>query len=296
MNSLNTYLIGDTLKSFREYKKLSLKELSEGVCTEEELISFEKEVVYPDLETLNLLLRRLNVDLAYFFNVASKSSINYANAVIRLINRLKRAWNYERIQDIINNELENPIFQTDQLRQFLIWHQGICTFYLEKDLSKALDLLYQAIDITNKNRVEFNEREIEILTSIALLHKESGNFEEAVKLFKDSLESLENLPDILEPRGKIRVYFGLAQTLTEIGEYAESFQFSREGIDFCITQDLMFLLAHLYYQCGENLIKMYQKEEGLQYIEKAIYMSKLQENEKISEIIENEKDKLLSQW
>ncbi|MEK4146974.1 hypothetical protein NST02_07900 [Robertmurraya sp. FSL W8-0741] len=296
MNSLNTYLIGDTLRSFREYKRLSIEELSEGVCTEEELSSFEKQVSYPDLETLNSLLRKLNVDLAYFFNVASKSSINYSNAVIRLINRLKRAWNYERIQEIIRNELENPIFQTDQLRQYLKWHQGICTFYLEGDLSKALEQLYEAIDITNKKREDYNEREIEILTSIALLHKESGNFEEALQLFKNSLHSLENLPDILEPRGKIRVYFGLAQTFTEIEEYEESLQYSKKGIEFCITQDLMFLLAHLYYQCGENLIKMYRKEEGIAYIEKAVYLSKLQENEKIIEIIENEKDKLLSQW
>lgn len=69
MNSLNTYLIGDTLRSFREYKKLSIEELSEGVCTEEELSSFEKQVSYPDLETLNSLLRKLNVDLAYFLTL-----------------------------------------------------------------------------------------------------------------------------------------------------------------------------------------------------------------------------------
>ncbi|WP_019154870.1 hypothetical protein [Robertmurraya massiliosenegalensis] len=296
MNSLNTYLIGDTLKSFREYKKLSLKELSEGVCTEEELISFEKEVVYPDLETLNLLLRRLNVDLAYFFNVASKSSINYANAVIRLINRLKLEWNYERVQEIIEKELSNPIFQTGKLKQFLIWHQGICTFYLEKDLPKALEQLYNAIDITNKNRTDFNEREIEILTSIAILHKESGEFEDSIQLLKKALEYLETLPDILEPRGKIRVYFGLAQALTEIGEYVESLQFCKLGIDYCITQELLYLLPSLYYQSGENLIKLSRIDDGVEHINKAIYLLELQENIKFIEIMKNERDKLLSEW
>lgn len=294
MNNLSAYLIGDTIKSFREYKKLSIEELSDGICTEEELISFEKEQAYPELKTLFHLLNRLNVDLAYFFNVASKSSINYSNAVIRLINRFKREWNYEGIQEIIEKELDNPIFQTDQLKQFLKWHQGICTFYLEKDLSKALDLLYSAIDVTNKNRVDFNEREIEILASIALLHKETGNFKESIKLLKEALNCFENLPDILEPRGKIRVYFGLTQALTEIGEYEESLQYSKEAIKFCLSQELLFLLAHLYYQCGENLIKLTRKEEGIQYIENAIYIAELQENNKLSKIIENEKDKLIS--
>jgi tetratricopeptide (TPR) repeat protein len=296
MNSLNTYLIGDTLKSFREYKKLSVKELSEGVCTEEELISFEKEINYPDLHTLNLLLKKLNVDLAYFFNVASKSSINYSNAVIRLINRYKVDWNYIGIKEIIDKEINNPIFQTDQLKQFLQWHQGICSFYLENDLSKSLDLLYGAIDITNKNRTDFNEREIEILTSIAILFKESGNFEESIKLFKKALESLENLPDILEPRGKIRVYFGLSQPLTEIGRYDESLEYCKKGIEYCVSQELMFLLASLYYQSGENLIKLGRKSEGARYLDKALYILELQENRKFIKIVENEKDKLLNEW
>lgn len=294
MNNLSAYLIGDTIKSFREYKKLTIKELSEGICTEDELIEFEKEVTYPDLETLNLLLKKLNVDLAYFFNVASRSSINYANAVIRLINRLKTEWNYERVQEIIEKELNNPIFQTGKLKQFLIWHQGICAFYLDNDLSKALGLLYEAIDITNENRNDFNEREIEILTSIAILHKESGKFEESITLFKNALDYFENLPDILEPRGKIRVYFGLAQTLTEVKKFEESLEYCKKGIEFCLNQEFLFLLVHLYYQSGENQIKLQRKEEGIQNIEKAIYLSKLQENKKLSKMIENEKDKLLS--
>ncbi|RTR29580.1 tetratricopeptide repeat protein [Robertmurraya yapensis] len=296
MNNLSAYLIGDTIKSFREYKKLTIEELSEGVCTEEELIEFEKEVSYPDLETLNLLLKKLNVDLSYFFNVASRSSINYANAVIRLINRYKRDWDYDRIQEIIEKELENPIFQTDQLKQFLIWHQGICKFYLDKDLSKALELLYESIDITNKSRNDFNERETEILTSIAILHKESGNFEEAITLFKESLNYLENLPDILDPRGKIRVYFGLSQALTEVGKFEESLEYCKKGIEYCITHELIYLLSSLYYQSGENLIKLSRKEEGIQYINSAIYILKVQENKKFIKIIENEKDKLLQEW
>lgn len=296
MNNLSAYLIGDTIKSFREYKKLSIEELSEGICTEEELVAFEKEVSYPDLETLNLLLKKLNVDLAYFFNVASRSSINYANAVIRLINRLKLEWNYVRIQEIIEKEINNPIFQVGQLKQFLKWHQGICTFYLEKDLSKALEILYEAIDVTNKNRVDFNEKEIEILSSIAILHKESGNFEESYLIFENAKNYLENLPEILEPRGKLRVYFGIAQTLTEIGRFEESLEYCKKGIEYCFNQELLYLLPSLYYQSGENLIKLNRKSEGIQYIEKAIYLLELQENKKFIKIIENEKDKLLLEW
>jgi tetratricopeptide (TPR) repeat protein len=107
---------------------------------------------------------------------------------------------------------------------------------------------------------------------------------------------LENLPDILEPRGKIRIYFGLSQPLTEIGNYEESLKYCKEGIEYCLNHELMYLLSSLYYQCGENLIKLSRKEEGLQFLDKAIYILQLQENKKFIKIIENEKDKLLNRW
>ena len=84
------YLIGDILKSFREYKKISISELSDGICSEDELISFEKDKAYPRLDTVYKLADRLNVDVSYFFNVVSETRINYSTAVIQLIEKYKR--------------------------------------------------------------------------------------------------------------------------------------------------------------------------------------------------------------
>lgn len=292
--NLSEYLIGDSLQSFRQYKGLSVKELAEGICTEEELISFEREKSYPNLVTLNQLANKMNIDLTYFFNIASKSSINYSTAVMQIINKHKRNWNYQAIHEIVQKELENPIFQPVMLKQFLVWHQGICVFYLENNFDKAIQLLHGALDLTNEKRVNLSEREVEILTSIAILYKDMNHYTEAISMFKKGLNDLEKLPHILESRGKVRILFGLSQALTEIGEYQESLVYCQKGIDICIHEEIQYLFANLHYQSGENYIKLGNKEKGKEFLQKAIYILQLQKNDKFIQIIETEMEKSLN--
>ncbi|URM33393.1 helix-turn-helix transcriptional regulator [Cytobacillus firmus] len=292
--NLSEYLIGDSLKSFRQYKNISVKELADGICSEDELLSYEREKSYPSLETLNQLANKLNIDLTYFFNIASKSSINYSTAVMQIINKYKRKWNYQAIYEIVQKELNNPIFQPAMLKQFLVWHQGISVFYLEKDFEKAINILHGALDLTNEKRENLTEREVEILTSIAILYKDTGRYEEAINLFKKALGDMEKLPHILESRGKVRVLFGLSQALTEMGDFEESLYYCEKGIEICIHEEIMYLFANLHYQSGENLIKLGQKEKGQEYILKSIYILRLQQNENFIQIVEKEMEKLLN--
>jgi tetratricopeptide (TPR) repeat protein len=291
--NLSEYLIGDSLQSFRQYKNMSTKELSEGICTEEELISYEKERDYPSLEILNQLLNKLSIDLTYFFNVASKSSINYSTAVMQIINKHKRTWNYEAIYEIVQKELNNPIFQPVLLKQFLLWHQGICVFYLEKDKERAISLLHQAIDLTNPKRENLSEREIEILTGIALLHKDCKDYNEAIRVMKKALKDYEKLPHTLEPKGKVRLLFGLSQSLTEVGDYKQSIFYCQKGINLCLHEETLYLCANLHYQYGENLVKLGEKEAGKEFLKKSISILQLQKNEKLITIIEQEMEKML---
>jgi tetratricopeptide (TPR) repeat protein len=292
--NLSEYLIGDSLQSFRQYKNMSTKELSEGICTEEELISYEKERDYPSLEILNQLLNKLSIDLTYFFNVASKSSINYSTAVMQIINKHKRTWNYEAIYEIVQKELNNPIFQPVLLKQFLLWHQGICVFYLEKDKERAISLLHQAIDLTNPKRENLSEREIEILTSVALFHRDIEDYTEAISLLEKALNDLEKLPYVLDSRGKVKVLFGLSQTLTETGEFEKSIYFCQKGIDLCIHEEILYLSANLHYQYGDNLVQLGKVNEGKVYMQKALTILKLQKNEKFIKMVESEMENLFN--
>ena len=287
------YLIGDILKSFREFKNFSIAELADGICTEDELISFEKDKVYPRLDTIYKLAARLNMDVSYFFNVVSETTINYSTAVMLLIEKYKRERDYHAVYNIIKQEMENPLFGTPVLTQYLKWHEGICIFYIHKDLEQAIIQLNEAISITNPYKISLTERETEILNSIGILYYENQDFKSALSSYLEALISLDKLPHILNSKVKIKVLFGLSQVFTELGRFEESLIYCQKGIDLCINEESLYCFNEFHYQMGENYVKLGQIEKGKEYFEECLHLLKIEQKTKLLEIIEKEIDKVL---
>ncbi|PLR92684.1 helix-turn-helix domain-containing protein [Bacillus sp. T33-2] len=287
------YRFGEILESLRIYKGMTVLELASGICSEEELISFEKEEKYPTIDQLHQIALKLNVELNYFFDIASTGTFNYAIAVTELIKKYKRERDYKAIYEIIKKEQENPLFKHTSLRQFLLWHEGICVYYLFHDKARSLALLNEAVSITNPSREELTEREIEILTSVAIIEKDSENLETAIKVFSEALTNLANLPHILDSRIWLRILYGLSQALSKSEKYSESLIYSKKGIDNCIHEENMYLFGELHYQSGMNYIKIGDLKRGKDYLEQAVTIFKMQRNDKFSSLVELEMEKLL---
>ncbi|MFD5854243.1 helix-turn-helix transcriptional regulator [Cytobacillus pseudoceanisediminis] len=287
------YFIGETLQSFREYKNLTIEELAEGICSKEDLELFERDKAFPTLETLNQFANKLNIDISDLINVASKSTY-YTTAVIQIIERYKRERNYHAIFNIIKQEVNNPAFKEANLKQFLLWHEGICVYYLYQELEKAIKLLYKSISITNPSKVNLSERETEILNSIAILHYENQDYDNALNIFLEALTNLDKLPHILNHKVKIRVLFGLSQVFTELGNYEESINYCHKGIDLCINEDSLYCLNEFHYQMGENYIKSGDAEKGKEYLEECLYLLKLERKTGLLEIIQEEVNRLIN--
>ncbi|PLS16474.1 hypothetical protein CVD28_15405 [Bacillus sp. M6-12] len=291
--SLQDYAIGEALKDLREYKKISIEELTKDICSEDEYKLFERESKYPTIDQLHSLAGRLNVDLNYFFTLATKSYHSYSDTIADLISKYKKERNYIAISKIIEKEKNNPIFMQTELKQYLLWHEGICVYYLESDISKAEKLLYQAIDLTNPKRDDMTERELEILTSIAILQKEEKNYREAISLFTKAYNFFQNLPEILNPKAYLRVLFGLSQALTLEGEYEDSLVYSTEGIAICLHYETLYTLAELHYQTGFTYLKLEEFKKGNYFIKEAHHLFELQGNQKMAEILKIKMENLM---
>ncbi len=285
---------GQVLHDLRKYKRMSKQELAEGICTEDELIKFEKEKEYPRIDQLHNFAVKLSVDLSYFYALTSKTPHNYTSVVFDLINKYKRERNYKAIQDIIKMERDNPLFKETTLKQYLLWHEGICTYHVDKEFDRAKEILYSAIHLTNPSRKNLAEREIEILTSIAILHIEVKDYRHAITILIESLANLDRLPNIIDPRSKLRVMFALSQALTHIKEFEESLKYSKKGIELCIQYETLYLFSEFHYQTGENYIELGEKELGTNYINTSINFLKTQKNDYLVKYIEQELEKLLN--
>jgi tetratricopeptide (TPR) repeat protein len=291
--SLVGYNFGEILRSSRVFKGLTEAQLAEGICSEVEIIQFEKEEKYPTIDQLFKMASKLKVELNHFFDIASTDTYNYAIAVTELIKKYKRERDYAAIHEIVQKEQDNPLFKHTSFNQFLVWHQGICTYYLEGDRQKSISQLAQALEMTHQEQAGMSEREIEILTSMAIIEKDSGNLDKAVELFQNALNELTGLPQVLDSRIWLRILYGLAQALSKIERYEESLIYCSKGIDNCIYEENMYLFGELYYQTGMNYIKLGKENKGKEYLEKAIMIFKLQQNEKFASLVMDEMGKLL---
>ena len=291
--SLVGYNFGEILKSSRTFKGLSAAELAEGICSEEDIIQYEKEEKYPTIDQLYQMATKLNVELNHFFDIGSTDTYNYAIAVTDLIKKYKRERDYAAIFEIIQKEQDNPLFKHTSFKQFLMWHEGICIYYLEEDKEKSVRLLEEALSMTNQDMVELTEREIEILTSVAIIEKDSGSVEKAVEVFLNALNHLTQLPQVQDSSIWLKILYGLAQALSKLEKYEESLFYCSKGIDNCIYEENMYLFGELHYQTGMNNIKLGKLEKGKEYLEKAVTIFKLQKNDKFASLVNAEMEKLL---
>ena len=291
--SLVGYSFGEILKSLRVFKGFTIPKLAEGICSEEDMDQFEKEEKYPTIDQLYKIALKLNVDLNHFFDIASTDTYNYAFAVMQLINKYKRDRDYAAINGILQKEKDNPLFKHTSFRQFLMWHEGICTNYLEEDKNKSVAMLYEALTLTNPEKKNLTEREIEILTSIAIVEKDNGNLDQAVEVFQEALNNLTELSQVLDSSIWLKILYGLAQALSKLEKYEESLIYCSKGIDNCIYEENMYLFGELHYQTGMNYIKSGKLSEGKEYLEKAITIFRLQQNEKFASLVITEMEKLL---
>ncbi|MBS4201885.1 helix-turn-helix transcriptional regulator [Bacillus sp. FJAT-49732] len=288
--------IGEILQSLRVNKGLAIDELAEGICSVEELDLMEKNKQVPTIDQLFRLANKLNVKLSDFFDFTSADSASYVSAVSGLINKYRRERNYKAINEIVQREKNNPLFNFSSSQQFLLWHEAICLYNLaepgKRDKQSSILMLNDALDMTNPLRKGLSEREIEIKMAIALIEKDDMNFEEAITLLKEILEDIDKLPALAEPQLRLRVLFGLSQSLSRLEEFEESLIYSEKGIQQCINDDVLYLLGEFLYQTASNNLALDNKERGIKYLTKALNIFNLQENKVFSSLVEAELEKL----
>lgn len=292
--SLKYLNLGEVLNSLRVYKKLTIDEIANDICSVEDFTLYEKGEKYPTLEELEEISNKLNVHLSYFFDFSNSGRFNYVICIMKLIEKYKRKRDYKTIYQIIQKEWKNPDFALKTNKQYLLWHEGICVYYLFKDKKRAVTLLNKAIELTNPSKNNLSERELEILTSIAIIEKDDKNYHNALKIFLEAYHFLENLPHLKDSKVKLRVLYALAQLLTKLGKYDKSLKYSIEGIKFCISNESLYLFGELYYQTGENYIRIGEYEKGNEYLKKSISVFELQGNSKFVQLVKIEMEKLVA--
>ncbi len=276
--------IGSVIKELREYVGLTQKDLADGICTQAQISKLENNKEIPSSVTLYLISKRLGVDLNYFFNITSSPRFDYIEDFKNQVRSLIRERNYEQVLQIVKDEKNNPLFHYDEDIQFLLWHEAICEYYINKNATLSLEKLYKALSIT-KSHHKYNEREIEILNSIGLISYEINEYSSSKNAYNSALHALDKLPQVQDKTIRIRVLYNLAKCLTALEEYQKSLECCNEGKQLCLSSETLYLMGELCFQKGRNLIKMNKYELGMESYEESLWIFKLIQNKKFEDFV-----------
>ena len=283
--------VGQLIQDLRKIAEMTTVELSEGICTEEELHRFEQGEIHASSEVLYHLSKRLGVPMNYFFEAGELTPNDYSKEIKSTIRHYIRKRDYETVLHMVNKEKDNPMFQDPFHAQFFLWHEAICDYYIGNKFEQALRKLEKAIAFTRTSEQFYSEKEIAILNSIAIIYEEEGHLKKAFSTFMEGLQHIALLPKLKDPLVKIRILYGLSRALLQMERYEKSIKYAQAGLELCILHETLYLLGELHYQIGEALCQLGELKQGIAYLEKAITVFEIEQNEAFVTIIQEEMSK-----
>ncbi len=284
--------LGKVIKDLRVHSGLTQSQLAEGICTQAQISKLENGSEMPSSITLFLISGRLGVDMNYFFNITSTPRLDYVKEFIKQVRYYTGKREYEEVLTLLKAEETSPIFNNSFNKQFILWHEGICIYYLTGDYSKSIDKLETALELTKKERKVYSEREIEILNSIAIIHDEHKQYELASIVFEEALNYITFLPTLQDNKIPIRILYGYSKTLRSLGKYKESIEQCNRGILLCRRSEVLYLMGELYFQKGLNYKSLEDVDNALPNFTMATRAFSLEENKAYEDFVNKQIDAL----
>ncbi|MDA2518972.1 helix-turn-helix domain-containing protein [Bacillus cereus] len=284
------YDLGITIKELRIKKNISQSELCHGICSQSQISKIEKGVIYPSSILLYQLSERLGIDPNNIFALTQNKKIKYVENVKYVIKDCLKQKQYKELYEIVKKEKNLNNFQTNEEKQFLIWHEAIAIFMVERSIKTALDLLNHALKLTLTNSDFLSEREIDIMQTMAIFHGENKEYEKSITILRRCLTNFNKLDFPRDKEIKLKIIFNLAKNLGHANQHKEAIKYNDMGIQLAINLNTLYLLGELYYGQGWNLLKLkqYNKEDVDNNMKKALFIFELTKNEKKLQIIKEE--------
>ena len=282
--------LGITIKELRINKNISQSELCHGICSQSQISKIEKGVIYPSSILLYQLSERLGIDPNNIFALTQNKKLKYIENVKYVIKDCLKQKQYKELYEIVKKEKNLNNFQTNEEKQFLIWHEAIAIFEVNRSTKTALTLLNYALKLTLTNSDFLSEREIDIMQTMAIFHGENKEYEKSITILRRCLNNFNKLAFPRDKEIKLKIIFNLAKNLGHANEHEEAIKYNDMGIQLAINLNTLYLLGELYYGQGWNLLKLkqYNKEDVDNNMKKALFIFELTKNEKKLQIIKEE--------
>ncbi|EEL37261.1 Transcriptional regulator, Xre [Bacillus toyonensis] len=284
------YDLGITIKEIRIKKNISQSELCHGICSQSQISKIEKGMIYPSSILLYQLSERLGIDPNNIFALTQNKKLKYVQNVKYVMRDCAKQKQYKELYEIVKQEKKQNNFQSKEDKQFLIWHEAIAIFEVNKSTKTALTLLNHALKLTLTNSDFLSEREIDIMQTMAIFYAEHKEYEKSINILRRCLTNFNKLDFPRDKEIKLKIILNLTKFLDLTHQHEEAIKYLDKGIKLAINLDTLYLLGELYYLKSQYLLKIKQhnEEDVVNNMKKALFIFELREKEHYIQMIKDE--------
>ncbi|MES5949411.1 helix-turn-helix domain-containing protein [Bacillus cereus group sp. MG6] len=284
------YDLGITIKDIRIKKNISQSELCHGICSQSQISKIEKGMIYPSSILLYQLSERLGIDPNNIFALTQNKKLKYVKNVKYVMRDCAKQKQYKELYEIVKQEKKQNNFQSKEDKQFLIWHEAIAIFEVNRSTKTALTLLNHALELTLTNSDFLSEREIDIMQTMAIFYAEHKEYEKSINILRRCLTNFNKLDFPRDKEIKLKIILNSAKFLDLTYQHEEAIKYLDKGIKLAINLDTLYLLGELYYLKSQYLLKIKQhnEEDVVNNMKKALFIFELREKENYIQMIKDE--------
>ncbi|WP_259417917.1 helix-turn-helix domain-containing protein [Bacillus toyonensis] len=284
------YDLGITIKEIRIKKNISQSELCHGICSQSQISKIEKGMIYPSSILLYQLSERLGIDPNNIFALTQNKKLKYVKNVKYVMRDCAKQKQYKELYEIVKQEKQQNNFQSKEDKQFLIWHEAIAIFEVNRSTKTALTLLNHALKLTLTNSDFLSEREVDIMQTMAIFYGEHKEYEKSINILRRCLTNFNKLDFPRDKEIKLKIILNLAKFLDLTYQHEEAIKYLDKGIKLAINLDTLYLLGELYYLKSQYLLKIKQhnEEDVVNNMKKALFIFELREKEHYIQMIKDE--------
>ncbi|MEH7281883.1 helix-turn-helix domain-containing protein, partial [Bacillus toyonensis] len=284
------YDLGITIKEIRIKKNISQSELCHGICSQSQISKIEKGMIYPSSILLYQLSERLGIDPNNIFALTQNKKLKYVKNVKYVMRDCAKQKQYKELYEIVKQEKKQNNFQSKEDKQFLIWHEAIAIFEVNRSTKTALTLLNHALKLTLTNSDFLSEREIDIMQTMAIFYAEHKEYEKSINILRRCLTNFNKLDFPRDKEIKLKIILNLAKFLDLTYQHEEAIKYLDKGIKLAINLNTLYLLGELFYLKGQYLLKIKQhdEEDVVNNMKKALFIFELTEKEHYIQMIKDE--------
>ncbi|MCW1928082.1 helix-turn-helix domain-containing protein [Bhargavaea beijingensis] len=250
---MNQVRLGMEIRKWRKIRKMTQKQLADGICNQSEISRLEKGDSYPSIDTMQAISMKLKLPLSYFFEVLIHDDFEEKEKMLDEVKNYSAKKDYEGLYQYTQLQLNSGKFLHPELKTYLESYYFVCLYYLKKhdyrycvtELYRLTDVKIDGMDVLLKTRIK---------NAIAIILAENHKFDESMKIFEEILQE-QMASDEYEVM-KITILYNVGKLRYEQKNYDKALEVTEEGIRLSIAQREMSVFGQLYYQKGAILEKL----------------------------------------